>query len=177
MSVTDMVADILKKQGEWMESSRLLIEVMEKRNVSDRQAYRDIEEVLEDGKIRKVKLGGDVLYGLPNWAFPDTSSKRQEEALTLQDAFKYQCFKKLDAAGELSDEGNPRLALNRLSRLINTLPPQQREKLSPARDQAFDILAKTRGVDWYTTQRAKLRRAYPLVEALIKEISTVLHES
>jgi len=178
LSPTDMVVDILKEHGNWVESPHLLREVKKKREVSDRQVFRYLEKALEEGKIRKVKLSeNEVLYGLTDWAFPEVSSKKKEETLTLEDAFKYQCFKKLEEIGRISDEGNPILALNRLSRLVNMLPSQQKEKLSPRVRQSYDLLGKVKGIDYYTRLRAKLDRAYVLVELLIERISTVLHES
>lgn len=177
MSPTDIVVDILKKHAEWMESSLLLGEVMKERDVSDRQAYRDILAACEEGRVRKVELPDDRVYGLSNWPFPTITSKKQSETLTFQDAFLYRCFKKLDEIGKLSDEGNPGLALKRLNRFVNMLPTQPKEKLVPSVRQAYVKLAKTKNVDFFTTQVAKLRCARGLVEDLIDEISTVLHES
>jgi len=129
LSVTDIVAGILEKHEKWVETSALVKMIAKERNVSERQAYRDLKKTWGAKKIRKNELpDGVVLNGLSDWPFPDVSSGEQKETLTLQDAFKYQCFKKLDAAGKLSDGGNPILALNRLSRLVNMLPPHQREK-------------------------------------------------
>lgn len=144
-----------------------------KREISDRQAFKYIEKAMEDGKLSKIKLGSDVLYGLPNWAFPDTSSKRQEEALTFQDAFKYRCFKRLEYLSNLSLH-KPENTLLLLGNLIAMLPTPQREKLEPIYQAASKAVAKIQKEDAWGEMQYKIR---DIVRQLIGEVSKVLHES
>jgi len=177
MSVVDMIVDILEKRGDWMESSRLVREVLKKRDVTDRQAYRYLEKALDAEKIRKIKLGSDVVYGLPDWDFPDASSKRQEEALTFQDAFKYRCLKNLEKISNENVDGDRLRARRYLKHQVEMLPQRLREKLRPLIRKQDIILANTKGHDIFTTKIIKNRVAYRLNKELIGEISKLLHES
>jgi len=200
MSPTDIVIDILKKQGEWMESSLLLGEVMKERNVSDRQAYRDIKGVCDDGKVRKVELPDDTVYGLSNWPFPTVSLPRQKkETLTFQDAIKYRWFKNLEQITSENIEGNSEKAYSRLFHLKAMLPQDLKKRLNPYFEQAekeldkyhmkpilphltkrmnpyFKELGKYQAVD-YPTLVAKHDAMFELVQYLVDKVSTVLHES
>lgn len=177
MSPTDIVVDILKKHSEWMESSLLLEEVMKKRGVSDRQAYRDIKGACEEGKVRKVELPDDTVYGLSNWPFPTITSKKQSETLTFIEAFKYRVFKNLGQIANENIEGDSLKAWQYVKHQIKMLPKQQKKILEPLVKEGDVILTKTKGVDFFTTGIARIRVAKVLVEEMIDEISTVLHES
>lgn len=177
LSSTDIVVDILKKHGEWMESSLFLEEVMKKRNVSDRQAYRDIKGACEADKVRKVELPDDTVYGLSNWPFPTITSKKQSETLTFKEAFKYRVFKNLGQISNENIEGNSLKAWQYVKHQTKMLPKQQKKTLTPLMKKGDVVLAKTKGVDFYTTEIARRRVAKVLVEEMIDEISTVLHES
>jgi len=62
------VADILRKKGEFTQTTKLVKAIQETLEVSSRQAYRQIEKAEERKEIRKIALSNrSVLYGLPSW--------------------------------------------------------------------------------------------------------------
>lgn len=173
MSVADIVVDILKKHVDWMETSALVRDIRKERQVSERQAFRDIKKALDAGRIRKLKLDNDTLYGLPDWDFPDASSKRQEEALTFQDAFKYRCFRRLQEISNLSIH-KPSNAFLLLENLIAMLSPSKREKLETKYQAAKRRILELQKYGGVYLEKDKIRS---VVRWLMGEISRVLHES
>lgn len=174
-----MVVDILKKHGDWVETSVLVRDIRKGRQVSERQAFRDIEKALETGKIRKLKLGADIVYGLVDWSFPDASSKRKEEALTFLDAFKYRCFRDVDVIRKEQLHDSARAMVLARS-LIMKLPPSEKKELELPLELAWKRFWKK-----YNERRPKdsVEERYwkPLagaaeVDFLIGEICRVLHE-
>lgn len=175
--VTDIVVEILKKHGEWIETSPLVKLVAKERNVSQRQAYRDIKKAWEDRKVRKIKLpDGYILNGLPNWPFSGTSVERQKESLRPHEAFVYRCFKNLEEISNEKNDGDPLRAYAYIHDLIKMLPQSYKQKLKPKLAKSDKRLSQTRGVDLYWTRVNRRKVARVLVEDLIDEISTLLHE-
>jgi len=182
MSASDMVTEILKKHGEWAETPTLVRLIKKEREVSPRQAYRDIKKAWGEEKIRKVKLpDGDVLYGLKNWPFPSVSMEKQPETLTFKDAFKYRYFKNMAAIASEKIDGDPFRAYVYMRHLIKMLPESYKQKLMPLVAECERELAKVDDahlfllMDNYQKMRWKQKRARPLVELLIDKVSTLLH--
>jgi len=169
--VTMSVVDILRKHGKWIETKKFVNVVAEQLSISDRHAYRKIKQAWKDKQIKKQVLPDrSVLCGLPE--FGPISKKKA--TLNFQDAFFYDCFKKLEEINDMAAYGpdkilipQPEVALTNLKYLIARLPKEIKDKLEADEKKALEYVAKSK--DQY-------QASFKAVKFLTDKVSTLLHE-
>ena len=188
MTVTDM----LKIHGTWIESKQLVSLIVQKMNVSERQAYRNIKDAFIKNEIKKVQLPDrSVLYGLAEFGpiiSEETLKTSAVMTLSFYNAFLYQSFKKLEEIQKIAANDLER-ALRDLMWLIATFPEELKENIKPLQDQIAKFM-KEKGV-WFPphgflaiiklqergdANNALQSECYSQVLRLVSEISRLLHE-
>jgi hypothetical protein len=172
MSVSDIVVDILERHGDWVETSVILRDIQKELEISERHAFRYLQKAREERKIIRLKMGGDILYGLPSWALPGTSSKTQEDVLTFEDAFKYRCFKRIEEISNDNAEKDSMVAWLKMRSLIMSLPPTLKEKIKPHFIKAEKSFLKRRR----ELEPSHILVGAPEVDYLIDKVSSLLHQ-
>lgn len=172
------VAEILKIHGRWIETTGLAALVADKLRITERHAYNKIKKAWENKEILKVELPNrsGVLCGLAEFGplpfKPSLEEKAQVKTLNFQDAFFYDCFKKLEKIGDLNTR-NSRQAMLQVRSLLMRLPEELREELMPSYLKAEKRL-------WQKWNKEVIGFRPPLtgapqVDYMVREISDLLH--
>lgn len=184
------VADILKIQGKWTGSDKLISQIMQKMSVTNRQAYRKIKDSVSKGEIKKIQLPDrSVLYGLAEFGPVEKILELQtQKSRKFRDVFFIDFFKKLDSINREAS-GRPDEAFRELILSIATLPEEIKHEIQPTQICAIEaVKAKGKGrwepsftfldlidrVDHPNTEF--LSECYRQVRILINELSTILHK-
>jgi len=178
------VADILKKHGRWLETKQLATMVAKELDVSNRQAYRKINQAWKQKQIRKLTLPDrSILNGLPGWAFSTTPSRQPRETSSRQEAYLYRCLKKIEEISDANLRDSVHAFLE-LRSFIMTLPPSLKEKVKEDYVSAEKRFLGRKGISLPITWRSMLIHndpsgsevGAPEVEHLIDKVSAALHE-
>lgn len=183
------VADILKIQGKWTSSDKLISQIMQKMSITNRQAYRKIKDAVSKGEIKKIQLPDrSILYGLAEFGPVEKnleySTRRTRK---FRDTFFINFFDKLNKiSGEAS--GRPDVAFRELILSIATLPEEIKHEIQPTQICAIEaVKAKGKGrwepsftfldlVDMDQPNTEFKTECYRQVRLLIDELSSILHK-
>lgn len=181
-SPSDILEKILEQHKGWMSFKDFVKEAKNKINVSEREVKRKIAKALqskipnEPPKIKKMKTGIHTYYGLFRWG-PPISRGESSKAVKISKEFYNKLFDLINEVAAENIEGNGLKAWVATRHLVKMLPQPLQKKLKSEIDFAEAKLQKVTGVTRSLTAEHQARAAKPLVEHLIGEISSVLHET